>query len=117
MISAVVRDVLGVALLAIVAWVIRWRRARPDLCPVWLAGKLCALLLSIAVAAFVGARGQGVAAVVSIGVADVAAVAIAVRLWMSRRWLLGPAEAALEARRLADAALDLTATVERGRRG
>ena len=106
------RCALAVELLAIVAWVIAWRRARPDLCSMWLAVKLCALLLAIAAAAVASAFGPALylSAVIC---ADVVGAAVAIRLWLRRRQMLGPVEASSEARRLADAALDMAETAER----
>lgn len=113
---ALERFVLAGALLAIVAWVIAWRRARPDLCPRFLAVKLVVLLTLVAASALFSGLGLSAPLAWLVGAAAVAAVAIALRLWIEHRWLLMAADAPHEARRLADAALDLTATVTKGKR-
>lgn len=112
----VARLVLAAALLAIVAWLIAWRRARPDMAPQWLVAKFGLLLAGIALAAIFGAFGRLALAVVPMWIAAAVAVVIAVRLWTTRRWLshpMDPADVAHEARRLADEALGLAAIAER----
>lgn len=118
------RSILAPALLLIAAWFFALRRARPDLASRWLTAKIVALLLSIALAAVASAIGSPATALACVAVADVVAWFLAVRLWVERRpRALTGEEAAREARRLADSAIDLTATAERqakdvgGRRG
>lgn len=111
------RLLTALPLLAIAAWVIAWRRARPDLVPRWLAVKFVAMLTGFAVVGLLGAFVASSVAylVVLVGVAAVC-WAIAVRLWTTRRWLvhaLDSADGAREARRLATAALDEATSAER----
>lgn len=110
----IARLILAPPLLAIAAWFIAWRRARPDLAPRWLVVKLVALPVSIALAAVSTAASYPPTALVMMVLADVVAIAIALRLWVERRPIpLTLVEAAHEARRLAGAASDLADAAER----
>lgn len=117
---SVARLVLAAALLAIVAWLIAWRRARPDMAPRWLVAKFGLLLSGVALAAIFGAFGRLALAVVPMWIAALVATVIAVRLWTTRRWLshpMAPIDAAHEARRLAEVALDVAKDAERREEG
>lgn len=118
----IARLILAAGLFAIVAWLIAWRRARPDMAPRWLVAKFGLLLSGVASAAVFGAFGRLALATVPMWIAATVATVIAARLWTTRRWLshpMDPRDAAHEARRLADEAMDMTAVAEReaGKRG
>lgn len=109
------RLLLSVSLLAISAWVVAWRRARPDLAPRWLAWMFTILPVAIALAALSTATSHPFVAAGARWIAACTSAAIAFRLWTTHRWLarrLTPDAAAREARRLADDAIDMTSVAE-----
>lgn len=111
------RLALAPALLALAAWFVAQRRARPDLLTRWLAAKVVALLASLALLALTTALGPPALALSFVVLADGVAWFLAARLWTERRPVpLGAAVAAHEAARLAHAALDVAEAAERAHR-
>lgn len=102
------------SLIAIAGWFVAWRRARPDLAPRWLVAKLTVLCLVIAARTVAGAFHERDMVTVLHVIADVVAAAVALRLWIERRpTSLAAEDAAREARRLANSAVDLADAAER----
>ncbi len=110
----VARVILAPAFLMLAAWFIALRRARPDVVSRWFTVKVVVLFAAISLAAVASGAGSPPTALVCIGVADFVAWFLALRLWIERRPRpLAHEDAAQEARRLADMALDLAASTER----
>lgn len=111
---AIARLIITPPSLAMAALVILWRYRRPDRMPLWLTVSLLVFFLSLALASQASAFSSPHLALGCLGVFDVAFYAIAARMWIERRPKpLTGEEAASEARRHADEALDLTAVAER----
>lgn len=112
----VARLLLAPAFLALSAWFVALRRARPDLMSGWMTLEIVVLFLAMMVAALAAGLGSPPVALGCLTIADAVAWFLAVRLWAERRPVpLSEEEATREAARLAHAALDVADAAERRR--